>query len=174
VLLGAGLGQIYVGWGAAHLVRYATFALLVPGIILSCLGWGLAAVENGPWGPDAWNFMPIQLAIRVGACLIILAAIAGASQRLGRLPRFFAAVAQETLLIYFVHLCIVYGSIWNNGLAVYYATALGPMATLLCVLLVLTSMAALGWSWHWLKHANLRLSRWITAGVAALLVIQLL
>jgi uncharacterized membrane protein len=174
VLFGAGLGQIYVGWGAAHLSRYATFALLVPGILLTSLGWGLAALENAPWGPDAWNFMPIQLAIRVGACLIILAAIAAASQRLARLPHFFAAVAQETLLIYFVHLCIVYGSIWNNGLAVYYAAALGPMATLLCVLLVLVSMAVLGWSWHWLKHADPRLSQWITAGVAALLVIQLL
>jgi hypothetical protein len=174
VLFGAGLGQIYVGWGAAHLPRYAMFALLLPGIFLTCLGWGLAALENAPWGPDAWNFMPIQLAIRVGACLIILAAIAGASQRLARLPHFFAAVAQETLLIYFVHLCIVYGSIWNNGLAVYYAAALGPMATLLSVLLVLVSMAVLGWSWHGLKHANPRLSRWITAGVAALLVIQLL
>ena len=69
---------------------------------------------------------PIQLAIRIGACLIILAAIARASQRLTRLPRFFAAVAQETLPIYFVHLCIVYGSIWNRGLAVWYAALTGP------------------------------------------------
>ncbi len=107
---------------------YATFVLLVPGVVLSALGWGLTAVENAPWGPDAWNFMPIQLAIRIGACLIILAAIARASQHLTRLPRFFAAVAQETLLIYFVHLCIVYGSIWNSGLAVWYAASLGPMA----------------------------------------------
>jgi uncharacterized membrane protein len=174
VLFGAGLGQIYVGWGAAHLRRFATLGLFVPGVVMSCLGWGLAAVENGPWGADAWNFMPIQLAIRTGACLIILAAIAAASQRLARLPHFFAAVAQETLLIYFVHLCLVYGSIWNNGLAVYYAASLGPMATLLWVLLVLASMAALGWSWHRLKHASPSLSRWITAGVAALLVIQLL
>jgi uncharacterized membrane protein len=174
VLFGAGLGQIYVAWGAAHLSRFAILGLFVPGAVLSCIGWGLAAVENAPWGPDSWNFMPIQLAIRTGACLIILAAIAGASQRLARLPRFFAAVAQETLLIYFVHLCVVYGSIWNNGLAVYYAESLGPMATFLCVLLVLTSMAALGWSWHWLKHANPRLSHWVTAGVAALLVMQLL
>jgi hypothetical protein len=174
VLFGAGLGQIYVGWGAARLARYTTLVLFVPGVVLSVLGWGLTAVENAPWGPDAWNFMPIQMAIRVGACLIVLAAIAGASQRLTRLPRFFAAVAQETLPIYFVHLCIVYGSIWNNGLAVWYAASLGPVATLLCVLFLLASMAALGWYWHWLKHAQPGLARWLTAGVAALLVIQLL
>jgi uncharacterized membrane protein len=174
VLFGAGLGQIYVGWGAARLSSYSTFVLFVPGVVLSALGWGLTAIENAPWGPDAWNFMPIQVAIRIGACLIILAAIARASQRLMRLPRFFAGVAQETLLIYFVHLCIVYGSIWNSGLAVWYAGSLGPMATLLCVLLVLASMAVLGWYWHRLKHASPGLARWVTAGVAAVLVIQLL
>jgi hypothetical protein len=173
-LFGAGLGQVYVGWGAAHLASYTILVLLVPGLVLSVLGWGLAAVENAPWGPDAWNFMPIQLAIRIGACLIMLAGIAWASQHLTRLPRFFAAVAQETLPIYFVHLCIVYGSIWNPGLAVWYAASLGPLATLLCVLLILGSMSALGWYWHGLKHARPRLGRWITAGVAAILVIQLL
>jgi len=174
VLFGAGLGQIYVAWGAARLSSFALLALFVPGVVLSALGWGLAALDEAPWGPDAWGFMPIQLAIRIGACLIILAGIAAASQQLTRLPRFFAAVAQETLLIYFVHLCIVYGSIWNNGLAVWYAGALGPWGTLLCVLLLLASMAALGWSWHWMKHARPRLARGIMAGVAALLVIQLL
>jgi len=174
VLFGAGLGQIYVSWGAAHLSSYAVAALLAPGAVLSLAGWGLSAVEHAPWGPDAWGFMPIQLAIRIGACLIILAAIARASQRLTGLPHVFAAVAQETLPIYFVHLCIVYGSVWNRGLAVWYAASLGPMATLLCVVMLLTSMAALGWYWHGLKHARPRQARWITAGVAALLVIQLL
>ena len=174
LLLGAGLGQIYVSWGAARLSSYTTFALLVPGVVLSVLGWGLAGIENAPWGPDAWNFMPIQLAIRVGACLVVLAAIARASQRMTRLPRFFAAVAQETLLIYFAHLMIVYGSIWNSGLAVRYAASLGPGGTLLCVLLLLASMGALGWCWHWLKHAHPLLARWTMAGVAAVLVIHLL
>ena len=174
VLFGAGLGQIYVSWGAARLSSYAMYALFVPGAVLSALGWGLAQIEHAPWGTDAWNFMPIQLAIRIGACLIILAAIARASQRLTRLPRFFAAVAQETLPIYFVHLMIVYGSIWNRGMAMRYAASLGPTATLFCVLCLLASMAALGWYWHWLKHAHTTLARWTMAGVAALLVIRLL
>ena len=174
VLFGAGLGQIYVGWGAARLASYTLYVLFVPGVALSALGWGLAAIENAPWGPDAWNFMPIQLAIRIGACLILLSGIARASQQLTRLPHVFAAVAQETLLIYFVHLCVVYGSIWNNGLAVYYAASLGPMATFVCVIFLLASMAGLGWYWHGLKHSHPRLARWVTAGVAALLVIQLL
>ena len=47
----------------------------------------------------------------MGASLMLLALIARASQRITRLPHLFGAVAQETLLIYFVHLCIVYGSV---------------------------------------------------------------
>lgn len=39
-----------------------------------------------------------------------------------------AAVAQESLLIYFVHLCIVYRSIWNDGLYQLYGEALPPAA----------------------------------------------
>jgi len=48
------------------------------------------------------------------------------------------------------------------------------VATLLWVAFVLVSMAALGWYWHWLKHAQPTVARWTMAGVAALLVIRLL
>ena len=106
--------------------------------------------------------MPIQLAIRIGACLIILAAIARASQRLMHLPHFFATVAQETLPIYFVHLMIVYGSIWNSGLAMRYAASLGPVATLFCRFCVFwCRWPTLGWYWHWLKARPLGpLAKW--------------
>jgi uncharacterized membrane protein len=174
VLCGAGLGQIYVGWGAAHLSRYAAFVLLVPGAAMLMWGWALLSTDGASWSSDPWNFMPIQVPIRIGTCLIILAAIAVASKRLSHLPRLFAAVAQETLPIYFVHLCIVYGSIWNSGLAQAFGAVLNPVETLAMVLLLLAAMAALGWYWHWVKHARPRLARWTTAAVAAVLIGRLL
>jgi uncharacterized membrane protein len=174
VLFGAGLGQIYVGWGAAHLSRYAAFVLLVPGAAMLMWGWALLSTDGASWSSDPWNFMPIQVPIRIGTCLIILAAIAVASKRLSHLPRLFAAVAQETLPIYFVHLCIVYGSIWNSGLAQAFGAVLNPVETLAMVLLLLAAMAALGWYWHWVKHARPRLARWTTAAVAAVLIGRLL
>ena len=54
--------------------------------------------------------------VRIGACLILLAIMAHASRGISRLPHVFGAVAQESLLVYVVHLCIVYGSTWNVGL----------------------------------------------------------
>ena len=174
VFVGAALGQIYVGWGVARLASYAWFVLFIPGAAMVAVTWFLASLDGAPWSSDPWNFMPIQVPIRIGSCLVLLSAIAYASKRMLRLPRLYAAVAQETLLIYFVHLCIVYGSIWNGGLVLLFGASLGPGATLVCVLLLLAAMAALGWYWHWLKHARPRVARWTMVGVAGALVARLL
>jgi hypothetical protein len=163
-----------MGWGAPRLSSYATLVLLLPGVLLASFAWMMGFSAGAPWGDDPWNFIPVQVPIRIGASLIILSAIATASRHLTRLPRFFSAVAQETLPIYFVHLCIVYGSIWNSGLMQAFGAALGPVETVGWVLALLGSMAALGWYWHWLKHARPRLATWTTAAVAVLLTVRLL
>jgi hypothetical protein len=86
----------------------------------------------------------------------------------------FGAVAQESLLIYFVHLCIVYGSVWNNGLAWLYGPTLTPLQTMVVVILLILSMVGLAWFWNWCKHARPRLARWTMYIVWALLVVRLL
>jgi len=174
VLFGAAMGQVFVGWGAARLRTYAAVGLFLPGVLFVAGAWTLAGLEGRPWSEDPWNFIPVQVPIRVGSCLIILSLIALASEHLTRLPRFFAAMAQETLPIYFVHLCIVYGSIWNSGLTQAFGASLGPFQTVGWVMALLGSMAALGWYWHWLKHARPRVATWTAAAAAALLVGRLL
>ena len=111
-------------------------------------------------GGGAWDSVPNQVALRMGASLILLSLIAQASQRITRLPHVFGAVAQETLLIYFVHLCIVYGSIWNRGLAQIFGQTLGPGQTVVCVVLLLAAMGGLALYWNWWKHTRPRLARW--------------
>jgi hypothetical protein len=110
----------------------------------------------------------------MGASLILLSLIARASQQITGLPHVFGAVAQETLLIYFVHLCIVYGSIWNRGLAQIYGPTLGPGQTVVCVVLLLAAMTGLAWYWNWWKHTRPRLARWTAIGVGGLLLYRLL
>ena len=78
--------------------------------------------------------------------------------------------AQESLLIYVVHLCIVYGSTWNPGLYQFYAMALSPRATVLVVLAIIASMTALAWQWNRLKHQRPQAARWVTVGVCVALV----
>jgi hypothetical protein len=112
--------------------------------------------------------------LRIGACLIILAAFAHLSRRIHRLPHVFGAVAQESLLIYFVHLCIVYGSVWNTGLIQFFGASLTPLQTLFFVALVVSSMAVLAWYWNGFKHVRPRGAKWVSYAVGAALIIRLL
>jgi uncharacterized membrane protein len=173
VLLGAGLGQIYSRWGASRLGAFTFGALLVPGAVIFGLVLVGRAVSFQPFGAGDWSWVPGEFLKRTGASLTLLGVIAYASRRLAHLPHIFGALAQETLLIYFVHLCIIYGSVWNRGLTHAYAAALDPGTTLLAVVLLIVAMAALAWQWNRLKHAHPRAARWISAGAAAVLIWRL-
>jgi uncharacterized membrane protein len=162
VFAGAGGGQIYARWGAAHLANFARWGMFVPGLALIAAGLGY------------WTDISSDVALRVGACLLILAVVASVSRRIAQLPHVFGAVAQESLLIYFVHLCIVYGSIWNPGLWALYGEALTPVGTLMAALAVVAAMIGLAWQWNRLKHVRPRTARWVSAAAAALLIGRLL
>jgi len=163
VLVGAGLGQIYARWGAADLRRYANVALLGPGLGLTAMGLLLDTLHV--FGYGEWSFIPPQFLIRTGACLLVMGLMAHASAHIAHLPHLFAALAQETLLIYFVHLCIVYGSIWNLGLVQRYGQTLGPTRMVTVVALLVAAMAGLASFWNWCKHAHPPLAR-ATMGAA--------
>jgi uncharacterized membrane protein len=174
VLLGVGLGQLYSRWGAAHLSSYARSALVLPGTTMLAVATGLRWWAPALFGSGPGSFVPSEVLLRVGTCLIILGALAYLSRRIARLPHIFGAVAQESLLIYFVHLCIVYGSVWNIGLSRYYGGALPPLVTILWVLAIIGSMVALAWYWNWWKHVRPRFVRWTSIAVGALLLYRLL
>ena len=99
----------------------------MPGAIIVAAGYGVALYRRTSSSPAARAACcPWTWPIRAGACLLILGAIAHASRQMARLPHVFSAVAQETLLIYFVHLCVIYGSAWSYGLVQRLGAALDP------------------------------------------------
>jgi uncharacterized membrane protein len=173
VLLGVGFGQLYARWGAAHLLTFARAALLAPGVLMVMVAMALRG-QPGIFGSGPGSAVPAEVLTRVGACLIILAVIAHLSRRITRLPHVFGAVAQESLLIYFVHLCIVYGSVWNRGLTQIYGPRLTPVQTLAAVLAVVASMVALAWYWNWWKHVHPRIARAMSYAMGLLLLYKLL
>jgi uncharacterized membrane protein len=173
-LTGAGLGQIYSRWGAAHLSAFARWGLLVPGAILLGLAFVSRVAPYPQFTGNPFDWPPTEFAVRTGPCLIIMGIIAIASRRIQHLPRMFGAIAQESLLVYFVHLCIVYGSAWNNGLYKWYAASLGPMATLAAVLFVVVSMTALAYAWNYTKRTRPRTAKQIAWYGGAALIIWLL
>jgi hypothetical protein len=134
-------------------------------VLVSLRGERLPFVTPGPF---AWA--PALIITRLGVCMIILAVLAHATRRITRMPHVFGAVAQESLVIYVVHLAIVYGSVWNAGLYRFYATALSPRATVLVVIALIASMTVLAWQWNRLKHQRPQVARWVTVGTGVTLV----
>lgn len=174
VLVGAGLGQLYARWGAANLPAFTGKALLLPGVVVLLAGAAMRIWHPPIFGTGPGSLLPADVLLRGGTTLIVLAAVAYLSRRITRLPHIFGAVAQESLLIYFVHLCIVYGSVWNPGLARYYGASLTPAQTLVWIVLVLASMVALAWYWNWWKHVRPRMARVMSFAAGGLLLYLLL
>jgi uncharacterized membrane protein len=174
VLLGAGFGQVYSRWGVANLPEFARRALLLPGVGMLAAALLLRILPFALFGSGPGSVVPAEVLQRVGACLVILAVISNLSRRITRLPHVFGAVAQESLLIYFVHLCIVYGSVWNRGLVQTYGPTMPPGQTIVMVVMVIVSMVALAWYWNWWKHAHPRLAQATSYAVGAVLLYKLL
>ena len=172
VLFGAALGQVYGHWGAAHLVAYANRVLLVPGALLIVAGRLLRPLQTQIFGAGGFAYVPADALVRAGTCLVIVGLIAYASRQVERLPRVFGAVAQETLVIYVVHLGIVYGSVWNLGLVRTFGQTLTPGPMAVVVVLLITAMVALAWSWNQLKHRAPAAARWVAAAVLTVLVVH--
>jgi uncharacterized membrane protein len=167
VLIGAGAGQIYARWGAGHLSTFAT------GFIAA--GVAVALVSAAPiFGSGSLNWVPALIVLRIGISFVILGLIAHASRIITRLPHVFAAVAQESLLIYFVHLCIVYGSVWNKGLTHLYAEALSAGATAGVVVALLAAMIVLAWQWNRLKHVSPGMARGLSIAALTVMAAMLL
>jgi hypothetical protein len=166
VMLGAGLGHIYSHWGAARLATFANRFLLGAGAAMVVAANVLGSLPIAPFGPsDFWSTSPNQFLLRAGLVLVVLGVLAHLSRRLNHLPHVFTAMAQESLLVYYTHLCIVYGSIWNYGLQSVFGQTLSAGRALLLAAALIGSMAILASVWNWYKHAHQRAARLVTTGL---------
>lgn len=127
--------------------------MLAPGAALIVLAFYIEGLL-GPLAAGVSGWIPRNVLLRAGSCLVVLSILAHASQRIRQLPRVFGAVAQESLLVYFVHLCVVYGSVWNRGLYRSYGEALTPVQAVMTAIAVVLPMIALAWYWNRLKHGR--------------------
>lgn len=170
ILTGAALGQVYAHWGAAHIARYANRALLIPGVLTIGLALWMTARQTALFGAGPYAFVPGNILLRAGVCLCIVGIVAHASRGISQLPHLFGAVAQESLLVYVLHLFIVFGSVWAPGLLNIYGPTLRPLELLPIVVALISTMILCAYGWNWLKHTHRR-AAWrasIAAGVVLL------
>ena len=117
---------------------------------------------------------PSQFLLQAGLVCMLLAGLASlVDLRPARIPAL-EDLAQESLTIYIVHVCIVYGSPWNRGLRQVIGPTLEPAMVGLFVLALWTAMITLGLGWsaykrdHRMSASRMRLA---TLGVLFVLLL---
>ena len=108
-------------------------------------------------GFDAWPDSPFLAFMRLGFVLMLNALVSFISLKVDTIPRFLILVGRNTLLIYIVHLMILYGSAWNPGLILLFGSSLSAWNTVGFALGMITLMSLMVIIIHKLKIKNKQL-----------------
>jgi uncharacterized membrane protein len=87
-----------------------------------------------------WSTSPNLIILRLGIVFILTAVVSWISLKVNSIPRILVLVGRNTLLIYIVHLVILYGSAWNPGVILLFEKSFGVWKTVGSALLMLTVM----------------------------------
>lgn len=105
---------------------------------LVAMGLPLLAVGLGVPGP-------FGRLVQLGAVVLVRAALALVGARVGRLPSALEKLAGETLIIYVVHVLLLYGAVVGLGAVVGPTLGLAPTLAVTAVFLVGSVAVGLGW-----------------------------
>jgi uncharacterized membrane protein len=108
-------------------------------------------------GFENWTESPLLSIMRLGFVLMLNAVVSFISLKVETIPRFLILVGRNTLLIYIVHLMILYGSAWNPGLIMLFNQSLSVWNTVGLALGMLLLMSLMVITIHKLKIKNKQL-----------------
>ncbi|HUK23989.1 MAG TPA: heparan-alpha-glucosaminide N-acetyltransferase domain-containing protein [Terriglobales bacterium] len=151
ILLGAAMGYgVHLWRSGASSLRW----LLPVGAGLLILA-GMARLPDHLYTQvDFWTTSPSLFFLRVGCVSLLLTAVSLVTQWVPLPGAAVSSLAQESLTIYFIHVSILYGSVWNLGLRQLIGPTLSGPATLTWIAVMVLSMVMLGLTWHWLKQSK--------------------
>jgi uncharacterized membrane protein len=97
---------------------------------------------------------PTTIFLRIGFVLLLTAVVSFISLRVNRIPHLLILVGRNTLLIYFIHLVILYGSTWTPGLTLIWGASFSGWMSFGAAVLMLTIMTFMVLGIHKLKIRN--------------------
>ncbi len=94
------------------------------------------------------------ISLRVGFVLLLNSMVSFISLKLNSIPRLFVLIGRNTLLIYVVHLIILYGSAWSPGLILLFNRNLSVWSTIWSAFIMIIAMTLMVITIHRLKMKN--------------------
>ncbi len=151
LFLGAGLGWLYVQSYRPESSRFAVL-LLLAGIFAIVGGNALQKPAIAFFGQQLfWSTSPTLFFIRAGFVVSLLGSMFLVRRFAGFSSSKVRSLAQESLSVYFLHVCLLYGSIWNSGLRDHFS-GLNLIQALSVAGLLITLMAGIALVWNRAKQ----------------------
>lgn len=154
-----------VALGGLFLILAEKFNNLVAGAGLITAGIVLATAANLISDPFLFYVRTGLLTVLCGM-LVLLGNEANATKA------FFINIGKESLLVYVVHIMIVYGSVLNKGLVYYFGGRLNAVPAAILAIALIVAMVLLAMGWSRVKAREPQFSRALVYGLVAYLVIK--
>ena len=171
IFLGAALGTVYVT------VCQSTPSLLrkaIPvGLLLLAAGIGLEGVSLQIYGQtNFWPTTPHLFIARVGFVTTVLGFATFVERLLPVSPRTIQSLAEESLLVYYVHVVLLYGSSWNPGIKKFIGGTMTFAHAYLLVILLIAVMLTVAFCWNRAKESYPLRSRVLRAAVVGAAILK--
>jgi hypothetical protein len=126
------------------------------------------AIPFSPYGAvEFWTVSPNLFLVKGGAMLIGLSAVIRITAGRSRLPCVVTALSRQALLVYVVHLMVLYHPDFGAATVQRAALRLGPVETAAAALVLMAAMSLLGWLAHQRRRYLADMLAWARAHARA-------
>ena len=157
-LVGAAFGVTAAPWATRDHLSMLARVLFVLGAMLAVGAGVMGELGWFDYGShDWWRSSPLSFVQRFGSVLLLLSVVAAIGHYVTKLTPPLQGLAEESLLVYAVHVALLYGSHWTVGLG----PRLGPQPpgmVLVWVVVMLVAMATLALVWNNIERLHPRLA----------------
>lgn len=115
-------------------------------LILALTILGLAFIVEGIEdifynGEEIWTDNLYVIFLRCGVLLLLNSLMSFIALRIQRIPEFIKQIGRHTLLVYAVHVVILYGSAWVPGLNLIFSKRMDPFTSIISAIIMVILMA---------------------------------
>jgi len=90
-----------------------------------------------------WLYSNGMVSLRVGGVVLINGIMAFIVRKIDKIPFIVLNTGKKTLMLYVIHIVILYGCAWFPGLYRYYAKSFNPVETLIAVILMFSLLLSI-------------------------------
>lgn len=148
----------YLFFGAAAGFSYTMYRqsktsllrLAIPvGMVLMLAGVKLEHASHALYGDASfWPSTPHLFITRIGFVMTVMGLATFIEGFVRPKASTIRSLAEESLLVYFVHVALLYGSMWNPGVKQYMGGTMGFSHAYVFVLLMISSMMTMAYFWN--------------------------